>query len=114
VFLGYSNLHKEYKCPDVPSCRVCISQDVIFDESVFPFSKLNPNAGVHLKNEIMLLHPTLILSSTPQENALENHVNHSHISVESFDETSVSTNPDEGSVSRVQDQVATKNPSDRS
>jgi hypothetical protein len=114
VFLGYSNLHKEYKCLDVPSGCVYISRDVIFDESVFPFSKLNPNAGAQLKNEIMLLHPTLIPSSTPQENALDNHVNDSHISVESFNETNVSTNPDEGSVSRMQDPMVAENPDDRS
>jgi hypothetical protein len=68
VFLGYSNLHKGYKFLDVPSGRVYISRDLIFDESVFPFLKLNPNAGAQLKNEIMLLHPTLIPSPTPQEN----------------------------------------------
>jgi hypothetical protein len=68
VFLGYSNLHKGYKFLDVPSGRVYISRDLIFYESVFPFLKLNPNAGAQLKNEIMLLHPTLIPSPTPQEN----------------------------------------------
>ena len=37
VFLGYSSLHKGYKCLHVPSNRVYISRDVIFDENVFPF-----------------------------------------------------------------------------
>jgi hypothetical protein len=41
-------MHKEFKCLDVAVGRVYISRDVVFDESVYPFSKLNPNAGVRL------------------------------------------------------------------
>jgi hypothetical protein len=37
IFLGYSSIHKGYKCLDQDSGRVYISQDVIFDEAVFPF-----------------------------------------------------------------------------
>jgi histone deacetylase 1/2 len=40
MFLGYSSLHKGYKCLHVPSNRVFISHDVIFDETVFPFLAL--------------------------------------------------------------------------
>jgi histone deacetylase 1/2 len=40
VFLGYSSLHKGYKCLHVPSKRVYISRDVIFDENNFPFSNM--------------------------------------------------------------------------
>jgi histone deacetylase 1/2 len=40
VFLGYSSLHKGYKCLHVPSNRVFISRDVVFDETVFLFSAL--------------------------------------------------------------------------
>ena len=40
VFLGYSAFHKGYKCLHVPSNRVYISRDVIFDENVFPFANL--------------------------------------------------------------------------
>ena len=43
VFLGYSSLHKGYKCLHVPSNRVYISRDVIFDENVFPFFNM-PNS----------------------------------------------------------------------
>jgi histone deacetylase 1/2 len=42
VFLGYSPLHKGYKCLHIPSNRVYISRDVVFDETVFPFSSLPP------------------------------------------------------------------------
>ena len=38
VFLGYSGLHKGYKCLDLDSGRVYVSHDVIFDEILFPFS----------------------------------------------------------------------------
>jgi hypothetical protein len=37
---------------------VYISRDVVFDETIFPFHKLNPNAGVHLRAEILLLPST--------------------------------------------------------
>jgi hypothetical protein len=44
VFIGYSGLHKGYKCLHIPTGRVYISRDVIFDEHAFPFSKLPKNA----------------------------------------------------------------------
>jgi hypothetical protein len=59
IFLGYSNMHKGYKCLDVSTGRVYISHDVIFDEENFPFSELHPNVGARLKSEIALLDPTL-------------------------------------------------------
>jgi hypothetical protein len=55
VFLGYSNLHKGFKCLDVAEGRIYISRNVVFDEIVYPFSKLNPNAGARLRYEILLL-----------------------------------------------------------
>jgi len=59
VFLGYSNLHKGYKCLDIPSGRVYISRDVVFDEENFPFKELHPNAGARLRSEILLLPSSL-------------------------------------------------------
>jgi hypothetical protein len=53
--LGYSPLHKGVKCLDVPIGRVYISRDVVFDENVFPFAALHPNAGTRLKQDILLL-----------------------------------------------------------
>jgi hypothetical protein len=50
VFLGYSNLHKGFKCLDIAAGRVYISCDVVFDETFYPFSKLNPNAGTCLRS----------------------------------------------------------------
>lgn len=64
VFLGYSNLHKGFKCLDIPTGRVYTSRDVIFDENVFPFSSLHSNAGARLRTEISLLPPSLLPTST--------------------------------------------------
>jgi hypothetical protein len=58
VFLGYSTLHKRYKCLDLSTGRIYTSQNVIFYEQVFPFSSLHPNAGPRLQAEIAL-YPTL-------------------------------------------------------
>jgi hypothetical protein len=55
VFLGYSHMHKGFKCLDVAAGRVYISRDVVFDENVYPFSKLHSNAGALLRAEISLL-----------------------------------------------------------
>ena len=49
VFLGYSSLHKGFKCLEVSTGRVYISRDVVFDEQVFPFFELHPNAGSLLR-----------------------------------------------------------------
>jgi histone deacetylase 1/2 len=45
IFLGYSSLHKGVKCLEPSTRRVYISHDVVFDEKVFPFESLDPNAG---------------------------------------------------------------------
>jgi histone deacetylase 1/2 len=55
VFLGYSYLHKGYKCLDISTGRVYISHDIVFDETVFPFSSLHSNASARLHDEINLL-----------------------------------------------------------
>src|SRR3954470_9948702 len=44
LFLGYSSLHKGYKCLHVPTNHVYISRDVVFDENVFPFHALPTNS----------------------------------------------------------------------
>jgi hypothetical protein len=60
LFLGYSNLHKGFKCLYPAERRIYISRDVVFDENSFPFSSLQPNVGARLRNEIALLPPSLL------------------------------------------------------
>ena len=48
AFLGYSTMHKGFKCLDPKEGRIYISHDVVFDEHVFPFQNLHPNAGARL------------------------------------------------------------------
>jgi hypothetical protein len=62
AFLGYSNLHKGYKCLDISSGRIYISRDVIFDENISPFAHLQPTAGKRYTYEVLLL-PTPTSSS---------------------------------------------------
>ena len=55
IFIGYSNTHKGFKCLDPKEGRVYISRDVVFDEYVFPFDDLHPNAGARLRAELRVL-----------------------------------------------------------
>lgn len=55
----YRAMHKGFKCLEPNSGRVYVSRDVVFDELVFPFSKLHPNAGSRLCQEILLLPPDM-------------------------------------------------------
>jgi hypothetical protein len=58
-------MHKGFKCLDIPTGRIYISRDVIFDEQVFPFADLHSNVGARLRSEIELLPPTLFTVSAP-------------------------------------------------
>jgi hypothetical protein len=43
---------------------VYVSRDVVFDESVFPFASLHPNASARLRAELALLPDVLLNSSS--------------------------------------------------
>lgn len=77
VFVGYSNSHKGFKCLDPTEWRIYISRDVVFDEHVFPFASLHPNAGARLRAEIQLLPDVLLNPSTPLGDAIvrDQHLN---------------------------------------
>jgi hypothetical protein len=55
AFLGYSNQHMGLKCLDISEGRVYVPRDVVFDETVYPFSKLNPNADAQLRVELFFI-----------------------------------------------------------
>jgi hypothetical protein len=59
----------------VSTGHIYISRDVVFDENVFPFASLHPNAGALLKKENFLL-PTSLDSSSSHECAcnFDNHM----------------------------------------
>jgi hypothetical protein len=76
VFLGYSNMHKGYKCLEVSTGRVYISRDVVFDEHIFPFAELHANAGARLRAEINLLPSTLFPSSNLDNRGIFNTADH--------------------------------------
>jgi hypothetical protein len=63
----YNSLHKGFNYLEPSSGWVYVSRDVTFDENIFPFSKLHPNAGARLRFEILLLPSSL--------NSLPNGVN---------------------------------------
>jgi hypothetical protein len=66
-------MHKGVKCLDIYTGRIYISRDVVFDENVFPFASLHPNAGALLKQEILLLPSNASFSSEGVQN-VDNHV----------------------------------------
>jgi hypothetical protein len=47
-------MHKRFKCLDVTTSRIYISRDVIFHESVFPFTSMHPNAGACNHFDVLL------------------------------------------------------------
>jgi hypothetical protein len=78
VFLGYSSMHKGYKCHHVPIGHVYLSRDVIylsrdviFDEDMFPFAHNKPTLPEHITETTLL--PTLHLAPHP---ASDQHTKH--------------------------------------
>jgi hypothetical protein len=74
VFIGYSSRHKGVKCLDPSTGRVYISRDVVFDENLFPFASLNPNAGSRLRQDILLLPTNSSSTSTHGETHIDDYM----------------------------------------
>jgi hypothetical protein len=57
--------------------RICISRDIVFDEYIFPFASIHPNASARLRAEIQLLPEFLLNPSTQFGDALvhDRHLN---------------------------------------
>jgi hypothetical protein len=77
-------MHKGFKCLDISTCHIYISCDVIFDESVFPFTSLNSNVGARYTSDVLL-----VPSSTPGDNNFTNEANDPTISVLPFPDSPV-------------------------
>ena len=63
VFLGYSLLHRGYKCLHLPTGRFYISRDVVFLETLFPFFQKNSSPSpVNSGQSTSILGPSPIFS----------------------------------------------------
>lgn len=52
VFIGYSLLHKAYRCLHPSTKRVYTSRHVVFDESVFPFDNNSSGLSTLQENDV--------------------------------------------------------------
>jgi hypothetical protein len=57
IFIGYSPSHRGYKCLHLPTGRIYISRNVIFDESTFPFHLSSPSPTPHPPTSHTTLYP---------------------------------------------------------
>jgi hypothetical protein len=55
IFMGYSNMHKGFKCLDISKGHIYISRDVIFDDPTFLFTSLHSNASTHYPSDVLLI-----------------------------------------------------------
>jgi hypothetical protein len=61
-------MHKGFKCLDIAKCHIYISQDVIFDENIFPFASLHSSANTRYHSDV-LLHPPRNIEVSNMTNA---------------------------------------------
>ncbi len=64
IFIGYSPSHRGYKCLHLPTSRIYISRNVIFDEYVFPFQNSSPSPPTPPPNSYAILYPPFLETLT--------------------------------------------------
>lgn len=71
VFIGYSPLHKGYKCLDPSSGRVYVSRHVLFNETHFPYKYLqvSSSTGLDFTEFTQVLIPSSSVSSPAQNSS---------------------------------------------
>jgi hypothetical protein len=112
VFLEYSPLHKGVKCLEVSTGRIYISHDVVFDENIFPFESLHPNAGARLRAEILLLPSFLSSTTTPEGVYIHDNafivpiINPLQITEDNTTTTIAHTSPDGHAISRSSEEIS--------
>ena len=52
IFLGYPSNHRGYRCLDLSTHKIILSRHVIFDEAVFPFSKIPQTSAPSTNSEL--------------------------------------------------------------
>ena len=57
IFLGYSSIHLGYRCLSLSSNKLFISRDVIFEESIFPYSH-SSTSSENTSTGLLGTHPT--------------------------------------------------------
>jgi hypothetical protein len=70
VFSSVTAILTKGLCLDPKEGRVYISRDLVFDENVFPFATLHPNAGARLHAELQILPDVLRNPSVSFRDAL--------------------------------------------
>jgi hypothetical protein len=74
LFLGYSPLHKRYKCIHLPSNRVYISRDVVFNENSFPYTSASPTSSlspnIYVRYSTIQIHYSFLMTISPRQHLL--------------------------------------------
>jgi hypothetical protein len=63
VFMGYNNMHKDFKCLDLSKGWIYINRDVIFDESVFLFASFHSTISTRYHSDVLLTHGNNVVTN---------------------------------------------------